>query len=214
MEQTAKPVTQPRRWPQRTAIALGALAIVGWLGFVIAQTRSDGPLTDIIPGGALRSGELVSRPVADWAFAHGETIELQLEEPTKSRWVGALTYQGELYIPCDLGYMWGRMDGQIRRVLHLIYRFKRWHNDALANSNAVLRINGKRYPIDAVLVDDPQLIAELKAELEELAREWMAPDKLGPPPTEGPRDIWFFRVQQSPELATQNLTRRNSYGAL
>lgn len=186
----------PRRWPKRVAIGSACLLVVGWLGFLLLQSRSDGPMNDIIPGGALRSGELVTAPVTDWSFADGKTVELQLVTPTKSRWVGMMSYQGELFIPCDLGYMWGRMEGRMRDVLQLIYRVKRWHKDALADGRVVVRVDNKRYPFNATLVTNAKKITGLKSHLEELAKDWVAPDELGPPPTEGPRDIWFFRLQQ------------------
>lgn len=183
-----------RRWPRRLLIGSLVLGVVGWLGFSVAQSNSDGPLNDIIPGGKLSSGELVTTPVTDWSFAAGKTIELQLEDPAKSRWVGLQVYNQNLYIPCDLGFMWGRMNGRTRDVLHLIYRFKNWHKHAERDGRVVLRIDGKRYPLQATRVTDAAEIAALKLNLEELARGWMAPETLGPEPVSGPRDIWFFRL--------------------
>jgi hypothetical protein len=48
-----------------------------------------------------------------------------------------------------------------------------------------------------VKVDDAELEATLRAKLEDLAREWIAPAELGPPPPEEPNDVWFFRMDVS-----------------
>jgi hypothetical protein len=45
-----------------------------------------------------------------------------------------------------------------------------------------------------VKVEDPKLNAALRAELEDLARQYVAPAELGPPPAEEPSDVWFFRM--------------------
>lgn len=185
-----------RRWPKRLITTFAALGVLAWGAFSLAQYRSDGPLNDMIPGGELRRGDFVSQSVADWAFLNGQTVELQLETPKKSRWVGLLNYNDALYIPCDLGYMWGRMEGSTRNALHLIYLFKNWHHDAAADGRVVVRFDNKRYAFNAMLVSDPQEITGLKTQLESLAREWVKPDELGPAPTEGPRDIWFFKLEQ------------------
>lgn len=192
---------------------LGVMLIVvvlpSVLGFAIAQELSDGPLTAIIPGGPLRSGPLVTEPVEDWSTVLGEAatcsgdacaapdpIELQLVEPPTSRYVGVVLHDGHVYLPCDLGFMWNRFGGTERRVLQLIYYFKHWHKDALRDGRAVLRIDGKRYAGHATRVTDPQLLAELKVQLEVMARHWVAPDPLPPAPAEAPNDIWFFRFDQ------------------
>lgn len=192
--QAARPQGTQRSRFRTIAWILLIVTIVATIAFKVAQQQSDGPLNDMIPGGALRSGDLVTDPIADWQFAHGKTIELQLEAPLKSRYTGLVTYNNQLYVPCDLGYMWGRFSGMTRHMLHLIYIFKRWHEDALDNGRVMFRLDDKRYARQAVLVTDPDTVNALKVQLEELAREWVAPDELGPPPTSGPRDIWFFRL--------------------
>jgi hypothetical protein len=121
-------------------------------------------------------------------------VELELSGPGTSRWVGIMQREGELFVPCDLGFMWGRFSGTQRHVLHLIYVFKHWHEDALSDGRAVLRIDGTRYAGQAERVTDPALVAALRAQLEEMGRQWVAPEPLAPPPSEGPRDIWFFRI--------------------
>lgn len=188
--------TKTQRWSLRKRIALTALVlmVIGYCALRVAQHRSDGPLTDLIPGGELRAGDLVAETAQDWRFLHGETIELQLTTPLRSRYVGIMEHNGVLYIPCDLGYMWGRFSGMIRHTLHLVYRLKRWHKDALEDGRVVVRFADKRYPFEAVRVTDPALLTELRSSLEDLARQWVAPEPLAAAPTDGPRDIWFFRL--------------------
>ena len=188
-----------RRWLGSAAKALAVLILVLIGSLLVAQRVSDGPLNDIIPGGPLRAGTLVSEAEIDWPTVLGgqsemEPVELQLVEPSSSRYVGIMEREGQLYVPCDLGFMWGRFSGSQRRVLHLIYLFKRWHEDALRDGRAVLRIDGKRYERRAVRVMDPELLAALRLQLEEMARQWVAPEPLAEAPSEGPRDIWFFRM--------------------
>ena len=60
--------------------------------------------------------------------------------------------------------------------------------------SAALRIDGTRYAGQAVRVRDPALVGVLAAQLEEMARAWVAPRVLGPAPTSGPREIWFFEI--------------------
>lgn len=198
MNSTAQP-NKKRGWLGRAAKALGVLILLLIGAGLVAQRLSDGPLNDIIPGGPLRAGALVSEADIDWAAVLDDAggiaiVELQLVEPASSRWVGVMEHDGQLYVPCDLGFMWGRFSGSQRRVLHLIYIFKRWHEDAQRDGRAVLRIDGKRYQRQAVRVTDPELLAALRLQLEGMARQMVAPDPLADAPTEGPRDIWFFRM--------------------
>ncbi len=180
------------------ATGIVLLVLIGLIGAgLIAQRLSDGPRGPI-PGGKLRTGTLVFEPVTNWSFASGQEIELQLVEPLWSRITGAMVHEGALYVPCDLGFMWGRFSGGTRWMLHLIYVFKRWHQDALLDGRVVLRIAGNRYERQAVRVTDPELQATLRTQLEEMAREWIAPAPLGEAPTDGPRDIWFFRMDPRP----------------
>ena len=140
-----------------------ALVVALYGAFVLAQRQSDGPLTDMIPGGALRSGELVSTADIDWKQELGaagscsdaecpemEAVELQFLDPPLSRYVGIMVHEGVLYAPCDLGYMWGRFEGAGRYILHLIYIFKTWHFNAAKDGRAVIRVGNKRYPLQAV----------------------------------------------------------------
>jgi hypothetical protein len=195
----------------RVALALAVFSLASLAAVLIAQSLSDGPLNAIIPGGPLRTGPLVTEAHVDWPAVLGdrgscsndgcapmEPVELQLVDPPRSRYVGIMVRDGQLYVPCDLGFMWGRFSGRNRRVLHLIYLFKRWHEDALHDGRVVLRIDGKRYERQAVRVTDPELEAALRAQLEEMARHWVAPEPLADAPAEEPNDIWFFRIEPRP----------------
>ncbi len=179
------------------AFALAFMATLGGCSFF------DGP-TGPFPGGRLRTGELVSEPDVDWALATRDVeplfIELQLVEPPRSRTTGAMVYEGQLYVPCDLGFLWRRAPAPARWVLHLIYVFKRWHEDASEDGRVVVRIRDTRYRRQAVRVTDPELVAKLRTRVEEEA-EKMLGAPLGEVPTDDPNDIWFFRLDPRPALS-------------
>lgn len=177
------------------------------VGAFVVQRVSDGPAGPI-PGGRLTTGVLASEPDVDWSAATGGEIgqqlseplliEIQLVEPLSSRTTGVMLHAGQLFVPCDLGFGWGRFAGRKRWILNLIYVFKRWHEDAQMDGRAVVRIAGKRYERQAVRVTDPELVAALRLEFEDMVRRWVAPDVLGEAPTQGPSDIWFFRLDPRP----------------
>ncbi len=208
MSEAAIPTSRPRMgWLQRALVGALALLVLAAAGIYVYLRAHDGPIGPI-PGGPLRSGELVTDRDVDWVAATdgailrpveiGETFALQLVEPPWSRTTGVMLYEGALYVPCDLGFMWGRFEGSARRTLHLIYLLKDWHEKAERDGRVLIRMAGKRYERQAVRVTDPATLTALKAQLEDMAREWIAPDELGPPPTQGPRDIWFFRLDPRP----------------
>lgn len=173
-----------------TLVLIIGLVVAG----LVAQRMSDGP-TGPIQGGPLIAGELVSGLV-DWNVVLGEDwmgeIELQLVEPPGSRVTAAFVYEDQFYIPCDLGFIWRRLpDTSTRWLLHLIWLLKGWHEDALHDGRAVLRIDGKRYERQAVRVTDPELLPTLRTRVETPAAEFfggLLPDE---PDTEA---IWFFRM--------------------
>jgi hypothetical protein len=180
---------------------LKALGIVGVVLIVAlgvtwgVLSRADGP-TGPIPGGELVSGELVEDPNVDWTPIFGTEpvgeIELQLEAPVGSRITGAFLHEGDLYVPCDLGYMWRRVpDGTMRGLLRVIWFFKDWHENALLDGRVVLRIDGKRYRRQAVRISDPALETKFRADLSRAAGEFFG--GLLPIETD-PDDIWFFRL--------------------
>ena len=78
--------------------------------------------------------------------------------------------------------MWNRFEGQRRLILNLIYVFKHWHEDAVEDGRALIRLDGRIYRTNFVKVEDPELEAALKATLEDLAREWDRTRHAGPTP--------------------------------
>ena len=143
------------------------LALVGVAS--VAGCFLDGPLGPI-PGGPLRSGELVSSPVSDWSFvASVEEIELQLASQSRSRTTWILFHGGQAYVPSATGFPPG----------------KNWNVRAQEDGRATLRISGSRYPVTLTRVEDETLIAALGAtDLEKYPE--------GPPGTDG---TWYFAVE-------------------
>ena len=151
------------RWIVR--IAAGLVALVG-LVFLGARFH-DGPLGPI-PGGALASGEIVAEPVGDWSFAKEVSeVELQLDSEQGSRTVWILVQDGRAYVPCSLDYPPG----------------KRWHHQAVKDGRAMLRIEGRRYPVVLAKTEDPALGPALRQEVER---------KYGRVP--GEAGVWLFEV--------------------
>jgi hypothetical protein len=156
------------RWLLR--IAVGLAALVALLFF--AARLHDGPLGPI-PGGPLEGGAEVSEPVADWSFVKDiAEVELQLASQGTSRTTWILFHEGQGYVPCSLGFPPG----------------KRWHHDAVVDGRAVLRIEGKRYPVTLTKLDEAatqQLAPAVRAEVER---------KYGqlPPSDAG---VWLFRLE-------------------
>jgi len=155
------------RWLLR--VALGALALVA-LVFLGARLH-DGPLGPI-PGGSLEDGPEVVEPIGDWSFAKevGE-VELQLASQGSSRTTWILVHEGEAYVPCSLGFPPG----------------KRWHEQAAVDGRAVLRIEGRRYPVALTRLDDAataQLEPVIRAEVDRKYGQ-------APPSDAG---VWLFRV--------------------
>ncbi len=175
------------------AMVAAGLIVLLVAAVLVAQRVSDGPMGPLA-GGPLRAGELVAEPDVDWSSFPGGEIELQLVEPPGSRVTGAFVHEGQLYVPCDLGFIWRRVPNtRFRWILAAIYRLKRWHEDALVDGRVVLRIAGKRYERQAVRVTDPELLVTLRSTLEKRADEFFSPPGLLDEPGD-PEAIWFFRI--------------------
>ena len=199
------------RW---LGIALVALVAVP-VGIGVVAHFSDGPIGPI-PGGPLHTGTLMSEPEVGWSLSRGLVgeIEFQLVEPPGSRIVGALLHEGQLYVPCDLGFI-ARRTAEQPIVLRWLFNKKRWHKDALLDGRAVLRIDGKRYERQAVRVTDPELLATLRSLTEELVTPYF-PSPLLDVPTD-PKEIWFFRMDQRPTTKTPSVSttfRRRRFSRL
>ena len=127
----------------------------------------DGPLA-IIPGGPLSSGAIVSEPVDDWGFAESvELIEFQLDSDETSRTSWIVVSDGRAFIPCSLGFPPG----------------KNWHLRADQDGDAVVRIQGQRYPVTLDRISRPTLDPKLEA---------IVTSKYGGAPSDA--DVWFFEL--------------------
>jgi hypothetical protein len=150
-------------------IGLLLVAIVVLLALVALGARfHDGPV-GLFPGGPLEAGLLEEDPISDWSFAADEeTIEFQLLAQERSRTVWILVHEGAAFIPCNLGFP----------------PAKSWHERAVEDGRAVLRMRGRRYPVILERIED----AELAAALEDVMR---AKYSGGPPAGSG---YWHFRI--------------------
>ena len=172
------------------ALPLLAVALVGLM--VLARRFSDGPIGPI-PGGVLRSGNLIADADVDWAFAaETQLAQLQLVEPLGSRTTGVLVYEGQLYVPCDLGFIWRRAPAPAKWLMALVWLVKRWHEQVLRDGRVVIRIRGNRYERQAVKVNEPHLLEALRGSVEERAVALLSsPLREASPDTDA---IWFFRL--------------------
>lgn len=145
---------------------VGVIALL--IGGLFAAARfHDGPL-GLVPGGALVAGEVASDPVADWAFADVDTIEMQLESQSTSRTTWILVSEGRAFIPASLSFPPG----------------KSWHESADVDGRAWLRIAGRRHPVTLTRVKDEALRQTLIG---------VVGSKYGGgPPGDG--GVWFFEV--------------------
>jgi hypothetical protein len=96
----------------------------------VAARFSDGPIGPI-PGGPLHTDTLMSEPEVGWSLSRGlfGEIEFQLVEPPGSRIVGAFVHEGQIYVPCDLGFI-ARRTAEQPIVLRCVFTLKQWHKDA------------------------------------------------------------------------------------
>lgn len=154
-------------WLRRIGLAVLGLVVTA-LAVAGFARLGDGPLA-MLPGGAFASGEWVDAPVDDWSFAADiAEIEFELDGESTSRTAWILVEGGKAWIPCSLSFP----------------PFKRWHERALANGRAVLRIDGKRYPVTLTRDEDAETGRRLRA----IAQAKYA----NLPSTEA--GVWVFRV--------------------
>lgn len=184
-----------KAWLKWILLGFVGLVAISLVSLLIYQKISDGP-TGPLMGGAFSSGDIVETPIEDWSELDGD-FEFELVGQSSSRTAGGILVDGNLYITCDLGFIWSRVpNGLQRNMLHLIWVFKTWHEEALLDGRIRIRKDGRIYSGNIELVEDPQLIEVLKDSLEELAGEFFEPEGLGPRLTQEPNDVWFFRVSQ------------------
>lgn len=178
-------------------VILGGLLTLIVLGVgvsLLAVRFADGPKGPI-PGGELTSGDFFDATAVDWAEVLGDRpvaeIELQLMDPVSSRTTGAFAYDGQIYVPCDLGFVWRRLPtGIARSLLHTIWIFKDWHQNADVDGRVVVRVQGKRYKLNAVRVTDQALMSKFRKHVSTAAEGAF---ELLDVKTD-PNDIWFFRL--------------------
>lgn len=155
-------------------LGIAGLVLVGiGVALGVAARFSDGPLGPIA-GGPLRSGEWVTDPEPDFSFLRDvPEVEFQLLEPARSRTTWIVHHDGEIYIPCGfVGFsLW-----------------KQWPREAVKDGRGVLRIHGRRYPVQATRVTDMELFEALYAKVFE-KYPW-APEGARP----DPEAVWIFRL--------------------
>jgi hypothetical protein len=147
-------------------LVLAAIAIA------VAARFSDGPICPLA-GGALIEGPLVTDETVDWERVRGEAwmAELQLIEPPRSRTVGFVVVDGELYVPC---------------FYPGLSAWKQWPHEAVRDGRAILRLEGTRYARDLVRVTDPAVYEPV----------WEAMvEELGAP---GRESVWIFHLAPWP----------------
>lgn len=156
------------RWAVRLVVLVALVALAVAMGARV----HDGPLGPF-PGGALVAGALVEAPVSDWSFAADvEEIEVQLEAQSTSRTTWVLVHEGKAFIPASTKFP----------------PRKTWHEVALRDGRATLRIDGKRYPVTLAKVEDAALLDAVRA---------VAERKYAPPPG-GREGVWLFAVTSRP----------------
>lgn len=147
---------------------IGLGGVVGLVALLVVASRfSDGPLVEMLPGGPFQTGEVVLVGPSDWSFL-SDRMFVDFESDGRSRKSYIFTLDGKAYVGASLGFP----------------PFKTWHEKALENPDAVIRIDGKRYPRRLQKVDDPGIRARLKEQ--GTAKYGGSPD-----PTS---DTWFFRL--------------------
>jgi hypothetical protein len=152
-------------------VGLGVLGL-----FAFFARFGDGPIGPL-PGGVLRGGDVVSAQGVDWSFADDvKEVELQLEVPPRSRTVWIVVHGGQLYVPSAFVGIPG---------------FEQWPREAEEDGRAVLRLKGRRYPVQAVRVRDPRIYARVE---ERLARKY----GMDPAALPDPDGTWIFRLDPRP----------------
>jgi len=140
--------------------------VIGLIVLVVVASRfSDGPLVEMLPGGPFTTGEIVMDAPTDWSFL-ADHMFVEFESNGRSRKSYIYALDGEAYVGASLGFP----------------PFKTWHEEILESPDAVLRVDGKRYPRRMVKIDDPAIRERLK----EQSRSKYGG---GPDPSS---DTWFF----------------------
>ncbi len=157
-------------------LGIGVLVLLGlFVISVIGARFADGPVA-IFPGGPFTSGELVTDPDVDFTFAASiDEIEFELLDPPRSRTVWIVVRDGRAYVPC--GFL-------------SVPLWKQWPHEALEDGRALLRIDGKLYPVNAVRVTDPAVYAEVTG--------MVSKKYTGGRGAADPEQVWIFRMDPRP----------------
>jgi len=155
----------------------GAILVIFFLIvvlFFVSIRFQDGPMGPFA-GGPLEAGAWTSSEGTDFSYVSDiSTIELQLLDPPRSRTVWVIYHEGDLYVPC------GFIDLPI---------WKQWPHEAMANGEAVARIDGKRFPFELERVEDPTLWSKISALA---AAKYDLP--VEPSDTSQMDTLWIFRM--------------------
>lgn len=167
------------------AAVVGVVVLMG-VAVVFAARFGDGPVA-LLPGGPLRTGDLVTHE-PDWTFARDiMEMELQLVEPPLSRTIWLQVHDQKLYLVS------GYMNSAVGKI------WKQWPAQAMRDGRAVIRIDGKRYERQLVRILDDEVLLEAIAS--EVNRKYGAALRAE---MASSGDAWFFAVQPRGEsvLAT------------
>lgn len=176
----------------KTTLLGAVLVALAATVFMAIVKRFDGPFGPI-PGGPLRAGELIEEPLVDWrSISQVRFGEIETVSTRKSRVTGLIEYEGSLFIPCDLGFIWRRVSPPAKWVMAIFWLVKRWHKDVSHDGRVVVRIRGHRYALQAIRVEAPAMIDSLKSEVNEEAQKLMG-ERLAPRADQDD-EIWFFRL--------------------
>ena len=191
-------------WGLAFFLSFSCALVVVWL------QNADGPRA-FLPGGALRSGHWQSGEQVDWAkklaYKPMGNIELELVQWQSSRTTGVFVHQGQLIVPCDLGFIWRRVpDTSLRWLLNVIYWFKNWHIKAQQHGEAVVRLQGNLYPKYIQRITNPELLVHYRAHVQQAAQTWLKAELLSGVEVAND-EIWFFA------LSPRNLTSVSLPGA-
>jgi hypothetical protein len=160
------------------AIAIGlALSLTAVITVAITARFRDGPFGPF-PGGPLKRGPLIRGTPPDSAtIAKISEVELQLQEPSRSRLTWIVEHEGALFIPC--GYIG-------------VPFLKRWPHQALVDGRSTLRVLGRRYEGRLVRITEPALYRATSAKIAA---------KYGGGLGDDPQSLWIFRfdLDEAPE---------------
>lgn len=180
------------------SLALSAAVLLAAVLFVLTRLlrHSDGPRGPL-PGGPLKTGELIDPLPTDWRTVGEATFaEIESVATGRSRMTGLTQNNGTLYLPCDLGFIWQRVSPPAKWLMALVWLLKQWHHDVVRDDRVVIRVRGKRYSLRAVRVEEGAEFEILKSKVDEAAQKLLG-TRLAPREENGGQDgeIWFFRLE-------------------